>query len=80
MKKQGLASLLVASALTFGIAGSATGASNAQGCPGDGNSAQANAGQRAELVAQAKADARANGENFGSVQSGYNHTVCGHGS
>jgi hypothetical protein len=65
--------------LIFGAAGSAGAASNAQGCPGNGNSAQANAGDRAELVAQARDDARANGSNFGAVQSGYNHAVCGHG-
>jgi hypothetical protein len=35
---------------------------------------------RAELVAQAKATARASGENFGSVQSGYNHNACGRGN
>jgi hypothetical protein len=78
MKRIGL-SLLVAGALIFGTAGSASGASNAQGCPGDGTSAQANAGMRAELVAEAKAGLAA-GENFGrSVQSAYNHEVCGHG-
>jgi hypothetical protein len=50
------------------------------GCPDDGTSAQGNAGTRAELVAQAKTTARANGENFGSVQSGYNHEFCDNGN
>ena len=29
---------------------------------------------------QAKAGAKAEGSNVGAVQSGYNHTVCGHGN
>jgi hypothetical protein len=71
--------VIASGALVFGAAGSASAASNAQGCPGNGNSAQGNAGTRAELVAAAKAAAEAMGSNFGAVQSGYNHTVCGDG-
>ena len=78
MKRATLA-VIASGALVFGAAGSASGASNAQGCPGNGNSAQANAGIRAESVAAAKAFAEAAGSNFGAVQSGYNHTVCGDG-
>ena len=75
-----LAMLAVAAAALVAMAAFAFADSNAQGCPGNGNSAQANAGQRAELVAQAKAAAKESGANFGSVQSGYNHSSCSNGN
>jgi hypothetical protein len=77
--KRGLMAFAAAGMLALSMVGAVSAESNAQGCPGDGNSAQANAGQRNELVAEAKEVARENGGNFGQIQSGYNHTSCDNG-
>ena len=80
MMKRTLLAVTAAGMLVVSSVGAASAASNAQGCPGNGNSAQGNAGTRNELVREAKDAAKEAGSNFGKVQSGYNHTTCGHGS
>jgi len=77
--KRTMMAFAVAGLLSMPLIGGVAAESNAQGCPGNGNSAQANAGQRSELVAAAKAAAREAGGNFGEVQSGYNKAACDNG-
>jgi hypothetical protein len=76
MKRITLALLCASFAL---VGASPASADGTPGCPGQLNAAQAQAGQRAELVAAAREAARAAGSNFGQVQSTFNHTFCGHG-
>ncbi|MDP8957420.1 MAG: hypothetical protein M3N24_10775 [Actinomycetota bacterium] len=71
---------VIGSALVMGLTAQPTPAA-AAGCPGGANSAQARAypGSRADAVRSARENALP-GQNFGDIQSDYNHQVCGHGS
>ena len=72
--------LMIGSALAIGLTAQPTAAA-AAGCPGADNSGQARAypGSRADAVRSARENALP-GQNFGHIQSDYNHQACGHGS
>lgn len=77
--KKVLLGLVVVVALIAGTASvdrSAAMDSATIGCPGQLNAGQAQAGDRAALVAAARAAAEAEGLNFGDVQSAFNQLFC----
>ena len=72
--------LVIGSAFAMGLTAQPT-AAVAAGCPGADISAQARAypGSRADAVRSFRENALP-GQNFGDIQSDYNHQACGHGS